>query len=173
MPTTVLLTTAVILGCCAAVLLLMLSGWRHRMRKQRDIAEPPQLPAGLGEPLYALDDVHYVATSETGRALERIVVPPLAYRGRATVEVHPGGVAVGISAARPFFIPVDRIETIARAQATIDRAVERDGLLVIRWRIDTDHSVETYFRVVHPGERQALLDALTSLIAHTHTQEHA
>lgn len=169
----VIITTLVIVSVCVGAVALMWFGWRQRQRKQADLLEPPHLPDGLGEPDYAIDDVHYVATSITGEALERVVVPPLGYRGRATIEVHPQGIAVGIAATRPFFIPPERIETIARAQATIDRAVERDGLLVIRWMLTNTQSVETYFRVVNPTERRQLTDAFENLTTQTHQQEHA
>lgn len=165
------LITLIILAACVGAVGLMWLGWRHRRRAQAGIAAPPELPAELGAPELALDDVHYVATSTTGQALDRITVEPLGYRGRATVEVHPGGLAVGIAASRPFFIPRERIEAIARAQATIDRAVERDGLLVVRWLLEADRSVETYFRVVDPAERRALADALTALVPESHPQE--
>lgn len=159
-----LIATLCILAVCAVIVGAMALGWRRRQRTQADLGTPDELPAGLGEPTFALDDTHYVATSTTGNALDRIAVRPLAYRGRATVEVHPTGLALGIAGEDAFFIPQDRLETVAVAQATIDRAVERDGLIVVRWWLDPEHSVETYLRVVNPDDRAALLAAIAELI---------
>ena len=165
------LITLTIVAVCALVVALMLLGWRHRVRAQSGLAAAPELPAGLGEPVFALDDVHYVATTSADDALDRIAVEPLGYRGRAAVEVHGPGLAVGIAAARPFFVPRERIIEIARAQGTIDRAVERDGLIAVRWRLDEEHLVDTFFRVVDPAQRRALHDALLTLAPDTTAQE--
>ncbi|NLT27214.1 MAG: hypothetical protein GXX90_11345 [Microbacteriaceae bacterium] len=167
------LITLTILAVCLGLIALMWLGWRARRRRQSSIAAAPELPAGLGEPVFALDDVHYVATSTAGAPLDRIAVEPLGFRGRAVVEVHPTGLAVGIAATRPFFVPRERIEEVGRAQGTIDRAVERDGLILVGWLLDDDHPVATYFRVVDPADRRALLDALQTLAPEPTAQEHA
>ena len=167
------IATAVIVGASGSLVGLMWAGWRRRQRSQAHLPEAPLVPDDLGAPRFALEDVHYVATSRTGDALERIVVRPLAYRGRATVEVCDRGVVLRISGERPCFIPVESIEEVAPAQATIDRAVERDGLVAIRWRLAPTESVETYLRVVDPAARRRLFDALAPLIPATDDQESA
>ena len=159
-----LIATAVILGASGGVVGLMWAGWKRRERVQGHLPEAPSLPEGLAAPEFALDDVHYVATSRTGDALDRIVVKPLAFRGRARIETHSTGVAVGVTGERPWFIPAAAIEAVAPAQVTIDRAVERDGLVAIRWQLTPADSVESYFRVVNPAERKALFAALEPLI---------
>lgn len=160
-----LLTTAGIVAICGAAGGAMALGWRKRQLSQAHLAVVAELPNHLGTPEFHCDDVHYVGTSHTGNTLERIAVRPLAYRGRADLEVHASGVAIGITGESAFFIPVERIETVATAQSTIDRAVERDGLLALRWRLANDTSVESFFRVVDPAERQQLLEALNALVA--------
>ncbi|WP_125105848.1 MULTISPECIES: hypothetical protein [Gulosibacter] len=159
-----IIATSCILAVCAIIVGAMALGWRRRQRTQTALGTPDALPEGLGEPRFAVDDAHYVATSTTGNALDRIAVRPLAYRGRATVEVHSDGLAVGIAGEDAFFIPVNKLETVAVAQATIDRAVERDGLIVVRWLLDPDHSVETYLRVVNPEHREKLIARIGDLI---------
>ena len=165
------LITATILAVCIGAVALMLLGWRHRLRAQAGLPAAPELPAALGRPGFALDDVHYVATASADDPLDRIAVEPLGYRGRATVEVHDGGLAVGIAAARPFFVPRERILEVSRRQGTIDRAVERDGLLAVRWRLADDCVVDTSFRVVDPAQRRRLHDALMTLTPDPTAQE--
>lgn len=165
------IATAAILGACGSVVWLMWAGWRRRQRAQAHLPEAPEEPAGLDAPRFEVDDVHYVATSRTGDALDRIVVRPLAYRGRATVAVHETGALVTISGERPWFVPVQAVQAVAPAQATVDRAVERDGLIAIRWLLTPTDSVESYFRVVDPAERRALFDALEPLIPASDPQE--
>ncbi|SJM53825.1 hypothetical protein [Gulosibacter sp. 10] len=170
----VALVTLGILAFLGLIVLGMWLGWRRRVRKQSAIPAPPALPAGLGAPRLAVDDAHYVATSYTGTALERIAVRPFGYRGRAVVEVHPQGVAIGIAAEDPFFIPRERITLVARTQATIDRAVEPDGLIAVQWQLGPELSVETFLRIVEPSARRALLEAITTITATEHAtrEEH-
>lgn len=155
-----ILFTIVTLLIFALIIGVMWLGWRRRRRRQAGIPAAPELPETLGAPVFALEDAHYVATSVTGDALDRIAVRPLAYRGRAVVEVHDRGVAIGVTGERAFFIPRESITMVARTQATIDRAVEPGGLIVIQWQLGPAHSVETYIRVVNPAVRAELLAAI-------------
>ncbi|MDJ1371066.1 PH-like domain-containing protein [Gulosibacter molinativorax] len=160
------LFTVAILLVFAILIGAMWLGWNRRRRRQAYIPVAPELPAGLGQPTLAVEDAHYVATSVTGDALDRIAVRPLAYRGRAEVEVHPEGVAIAITGERAFFIPTDSITLVALGQATIDRAVEPNGLTVIQWNLgegENTTSVETYLRVPSPAVRRELLDALSQI----------
>lgn len=159
-----IIATLCILAVCAIIFGAMALGWRRRQRGQQALGRPDALPESLGTPRFALDNIHYVATSTTGNALDRIAVRPLAYRGRATIEVHETGLALGIAGEDPFFIARGKLETVAVAQATIDRAVERDGLIAVRWLLDPEHSVESYLRVVNPGERAALIAEIGEII---------
>lgn len=155
-------TVGIILGI-AIIVGAMWLGWNRRRRRQVSIPPAPELPEHLSEPSFAVDDAHYVATSVTGNALNRIAVRPLAYRGRAVIEVHPSGVAIGVTGERPFFIPSEAITLVARTQATIDRAVEPNGLIAVQWNIGPEHSVETFIRVVNPSARAELLEAISNL----------
>ncbi|MGO1544884.1 MAG: PH-like domain-containing protein [Gulosibacter sp.] len=168
------LITLSILAIIAIIIGGMWLGWRRRRKGQADLSPAPELPQDLGEPNFAVDDAHYVATSVTGNALNRIAVRPLAYRGRAVVEVHPSGIAIGIQSERPFFIPREQMTLVARTQATIDRAVEPDGLIAIQWNIDPTHSVETFIRIVNPKQRAELLEAAINITPNEHAtrEEH-
>lgn len=158
-----IVTTAGILAVSGGAIGAMLAGWRHRQRKQSNIGTVIAMPTHLGRATAAFDDVHYVGTSLTEHTLERIAIRPLGYRGRADLEIHDSGVAIGITGEAPFFIPVERLETVATAQSTIDRAVERDGLVAVRWLLG-DTSVESFFRIVDPAQRQDLISELNTLV---------
>lgn len=169
-----LLTTVGILLIFAIVIGLMWLGWSLRRRRQKSFPSAPELPIGLGQPTMAIDDAHYVATSIAGMPLERVVVRPLAYRGRAEIEVHRSGVAIAVTGEGTFFIPQEAITLVGRAQGAIDRAVEPDGLIVIQWNLGPENSVETFLRIVNPAARAELLEAIQSIAttAHATREEH-
>ncbi|KAB1657849.1 hypothetical protein F8O01_07855 [Pseudoclavibacter chungangensis] len=161
--------TALILFVAVVVFtVLALVGWRSRRRAQAGVPTPLTPPAGP-EPTDRWDDVHYVATSEAARPLERITVPPLAYRGRAELALVESGLAVRVRGADPFLIPADAIVAVDGVTATIDRVVERGGLSAVRWRLGGDApdavEVETTFRIVDRDDRERFRDRLDALVS--------
>lgn len=66
------LFTVAILLIFAILIGSMWLGWNRRRRRQVGIPPAPELPENLGLPTFAVDDAHYVATSFTGEALNRI-----------------------------------------------------------------------------------------------------
>ncbi|WP_271983861.1 hypothetical protein [Pseudoclavibacter terrae] len=151
------------------IVALMWLGWRRRTRAQAGIATPLSPPQSTEQPLGYWHDVHYVSTSRTGDTLDRIVVPPLGFRGRAEVTVLREGPVVRIAGERAFFIPAADIEATIDGTVTIDRVVENGGLTIIRWLLPADDtandrvSVETSLRVVDATAREQLKTALHSL----------
>ncbi|MBF4459328.1 MULTISPECIES: PH-like domain-containing protein [unclassified Pseudoclavibacter] len=151
------------------IVVLMWLGWRRRVRGQAGISTPLEAPHSTQQPLGHWHDVHYVSTSRTGDALDRIVVPPLGFRGRAEVTVLREGPVVQIAGERAFFIPAGDIEATIDGTVTIDRVVENGGLTIIRWLLPADEhanprvSVETSLRVVDATAREQLKTALHSL----------
>ncbi|WP_282859872.1 hypothetical protein [Pseudoclavibacter helvolus] len=159
------LTIVAFLGIVA----LMWRGWRRRTRAQAGLSSPLEAPQSTSQPIGQWGDVHYVSTSRTGDALDRIVVPPLGFRGRAEVTVLREGPIVQIAGERAFFIPTEDIEATIDGTVTIDRVVENGGLTIIRWLLPADEaasdrvSVETSLRVVDATAREQLKTALRSL----------
>lgn len=158
-----MIPTLIILAVLAGVLVLMWFGWRARRRRDAGLPSVPVPPADLGAPDFALDRIHYVATTRAEDALDRLAVDPLAYRGRAAVEVHPSGVVIQVTGSRPAFIPRAAIAAIGTATATVDRAVERDGLVLISWWLSPEQRADTALRVADPQDRRALREALAPL----------
>lgn len=158
---------AALLALFLLILLGLRAGWRAKQRAQAALPAAPPASAVSGELVDALDGVHYVATTLDSRPLERLVAGPLAFRGRCRIEVRRDGVRLAIAGAEPVGIPADAIDAVGAVTATIDRAVERDGLTSISWRLGAgtvaEATVHTRLRVVERDERERLQRALAAL----------
>lgn len=158
-----LLPTIGILLVVIVVLGLALAGWRRRLRRDA--------PAGGGYPepetasaATASSDVFYVATTKAGEPLERLALSGLAYRGRGAVEVSADGVRLRVTGEQPVFVPAAALTGVGAATVTIDRAVERDGLLRLGWTTSGGAAADSYFRVVDPAGRAQLTAAVDDII---------
>ena len=157
-------STIVVVVVILLALLGMLLGWRARRRRQSSVPPPPAVPAVLGVASYSAE-MFYVATTMANEPLDRVNAKGLGFRGRATVTVVPEGVVLGIAGTPGSLIPAASIRSVDRATWTIDRVVERNGLVVIAWTLgDTD--VDSYLRVAEPADPIPLIDAVTALIGH-------
>ena len=58
-----------------------------------------------------------------------------------------------------FHIPKNDLITLTRASATIDKGVERDGLMVLVWRLG-DQEVMTNLRVISAKKRKEYEEAI-------------
>lgn len=121
-------------------------GWRRRRARQADV---PELPAVPGLAATAGHRGKYVATTSAGDPYDRITVRGLAFRGFATVSVHPEGLLVERDGETSIWIPKDRLVGAGRATWTIDRVVEENGLHLIRWRLG-ERELDTYLRIDEP-----------------------
>lgn len=147
------------------VVALLWLGWRAKSRAQAHLPAPlPVDEAAFGAPEAAWDDVHYVATTPFDAPLERLVGSGLGFRGRCRLELGRPGLKVALNGRDAFLIPISSIASIERGTATIDRAVERGGLTVVRWNLAAhecrEELVDTSFRVVDAGERADLVRRL-------------
>ena len=164
-----LIVVAVLLGIVA----LMWRSWRARAR--RDAALAAGYPAtGAEPPELAAAPVLYVATTPRARPLERLAIPGLGFRARARLEVTAAGVDLRLAGEQPVFIPAAAIELLTPATVTIDRVVETDGLLLLGWRLHSPGpapktgeitSVDSYFRIPDPIDRDRITDAIRSIAA--------
>ncbi|ROS54395.1 hypothetical protein [Frigoribacterium sp. PhB24] len=123
----------------------MARSWRARGRRQSDIPAPDRAPDDLSEPIVAVD-AFYVATSRGGDPLDRVVVHGLGFRARAIVSVHAEGVRLEIAGEPALLIRASSLRGVDRATWTIDRVVERDGLVLVGWRLG-DVDLDTYLRI--------------------------
>lgn len=146
-----------IVGALVIVVIVVLvfaglaAGWARTGQAQSNLPAPPQPQEnGLGTVVFAAD-VFYVATTLSGERTTRIVVHGLAFRGRARVAAYSSGLVVSLAGRPDFFIPRVATLGVGRASWTIDRAIGRDGLIFIEWRLG-DTAVDTYFRSTEPDE---------------------
>jgi len=153
------LALVIVLAPLAWALFALWRGWRSRVKKYGHL---PPLAADVG-PVTRWFELLYVATTEVGKPMERVAVTPLAFRGKARVGVAPGGVVIDVVGEGPAGIPAAWVVGAGLATWTIDKAVDPDGLIFLRWTWG-ELAVESYFRVVdHP--RDEVLGELHSVMS--------
>jgi len=128
----------------------------------------------VGEPESTFS-VLYVATTLTDSPLERLNLPGLAFRARATVTLSDDRVVISPEGELPTEISPASFLGVRSTQVTIDRVVEKDGLTAIDW-VATDSEpgtrilVTSVFRVPNIRLRERFEDALKAFdAAHTAT----
>ena len=152
------------LALLVVFLLLAWRGWTNRIGKYGHL--PALTPASEADwrPSSTFS-LLYVATTEADQPMERVARKPLAYRARAQVGVAAEGLWVSIPGEDEFVLPGSLIRGVGRATWTIDRVVDSNGLLFVRW-LWGDTAVDSYFRSVdYPAED--VLAALDHLIPPT------
>lgn len=145
--------------------------WRARAR--RDGASPAVNSAAelVGEIVDRFPRASYVSTTPEGAPLERLSVPGLRYKGFADVTVHRDGVAVAVTGEAPVLIPSGQLRGSGTASGRVGKAVERNGLSLLRWHLDASgnrpaRDVESSFRFADPAEQQRFADAITAVTPH-------
>ena len=161
----VLIALAILL-VVVAVFLLLARAWRAKQRAQADLGEPEKPPADLGAPTFS-DDLLYVATTRAGAPLDRITIAGLGFRARAVVQTAPEGIVLDLAGRGPVFIPRPAIRGVGRATWTIDRVVDTDGLIFVRWVLGTTE-IDSYLRSTDPDR---LVSALTPLASRSSETE--
>ena len=155
----------IVLAVLALALFAARAGWLSRVRRYS--ALPSLTAQSLGGNVHAEFGLFYVATTEAESPLERVAVSPLAFRGHARVVVREDGLEISLPGEQIASISASEIAGVGVATWTIDKSVEEDGLIFLRWQWG-NKLVESYFRAVdHP--RDSVIDALNRLM--TSTQE--
>ena len=135
-------------------------GWRRRIsRQQMTIPKPAELGT-----LTKGFNCHYVATTYADRPLDRVVAYGLAHRGQASISVSTSGVEVARTGEFSFLIPRSDLIQVGSSAAVIDRAVEKDGLVSIRWRLGSQE-LESHFRFVDARLRLGILTDLAEIVS--------
>ena len=141
------------------MVLLAYSSWRRRVSKQQVALQKPIVVSGSTAGLRCF----YVATTFAGRPLERVVAHGLAHRGEAFLSITPSGLEISRTGEVSFLIPkLDLIE-VGKVSAVIDRAVEENGLISIKWKLGSEE-LESQFRFVDASLRTRSLSDLSNLV---------
>lgn len=159
---------AIVVVITVMVFVLMVWGWRRRTRRDAGITAPyGELPADAAT--VAVHDGFHVATTAHDVPLERLAIRGLAFRSKATVTVSHGGVALDLTGQPRIVLAADRIASADQATVTIDRVVEKDGLVRIVWRAPGSDpgevTVDTYLRARDASAR-AVVDEIRSILPH-------
>lgn len=133
--------------------------WRSKGQKQARFLEAPIFIDSIPEGVQGF----YVATTFGGRPLDRVVAHGLAHRGMAMVKARADGLAIYRKGESSFLIPKSDIISVFRSSAVIDRAVEKNGLVSVKWRLGAEE-LETHFRFVGASDRQTILSDLDELV---------
>ncbi|WGD36285.1 hypothetical protein [Lysinibacter sp. HNR] len=161
-----LIPTLIIIALLGALFALMWWAWSARKKRSSHLLQPLSELTVLGESLGQFD-VLYVSTTPADQPLERIALPGLTFRGHGVVEVTTTGIMLDIAGERSTAIEKQDIRGADTAQTTIDKAVERDGLIVVQWNLRTtsgDSSpVDSYFRITHPEEKLRFMSLVSEL----------
>lgn len=155
--------TIAIVAVLVVVLLLIVTGWRRRVRRDRDAGSGYPAPATAGAPLAEVRTL-YVATTKGDEPLERLALPGLSFRGKAAVTVSQEGVTIAVTGELPVFITAAALTDVGAATVTIDRVVERDGLVRISWITSGGAAADSFLRVVDPADREPLLAAVGTIL---------
>ena len=168
-------STLVTAGLLVLLLALMYLGWRARTRRQAGVPQPAAVPADIGRSLGEFEGF-YVSTTVADEPLNRIAVRGLGFRSRATVTVAERGIVLSLAGTPDIFLPRSDLRGVTRATVTIDRVVERGGLVLVAWTIvatggirtptaatdpTTSTDVDSYLRL---ERSQELIDAITQIL---------
>jgi hypothetical protein len=141
---------------------LMVLGWMARRRRQAGLGRPAEAPAELGAILLETPML-YVGSTYAADPLNRVTTGGLGFRAKAALIVAETGVVLGIPGQQDTFIPRAALVGVGRGTWTIDRVVERDGLLVISWLLG-DSTLDSYARLTGTASMQEVVGAIQNLI---------
>jgi hypothetical protein len=147
-----------ILAAVAVIFTLLGLAWRAKQRRQADLGDPAVPPADLGDAIYT-EDLQYVATTRAEAPLDRITIAGLGFRARAVITTAPSGIVLDLAGRGPVFIPKTSIRGVGRATWTIDRVVDTDGLVFLRWVLGTTE-IDSYLRSADPDRLVSALNPL-------------
>jgi len=143
--------------------------WRARARRDAELSIDAPKPSG--ELIADFSNAGYVATSRSDAPLERVAIPGLRYKGSARVTVRRDGIVIAVTGEEPVSIPAARVIDTSTARVRIGKAVERDGLSLLRWTAGSPANetaeardvVESSFRFSDSSEQHRFALAVAEL----------
>lgn len=161
--------TLVMLAIAVVLLVLLGFAWKKRLSQHQKIQAPfGDFPAGAT--VRASYPGLYVASTLPDQPLERFSVKGLVYRSKADLVVSDWGIGLDLLGQRRIFIASSALISASVANVAIDRVVEPEGLLLLRWRLTPDLIIDSYFRPQQHSTKK-LAQILTTLIPSTQVGE--
>lgn len=151
----------------AALLALMWIGWRGRAKHDSGIVLAAR--ALVGAAVTEFTGVQYVSTTPLGRALERVSIPGLRFKGLADIAVRTDGATITVTGESPVTIPAADLLGTSRSSGRVGKAVESGGLSVLEWRSVDGRELESGFRFVDPKQQNAFDAAIAQLTGQPNT----
>lgn len=151
----------IVLAIGAIALWAAWRGWRSRVKRFSHLPalEPIEHLTGGERGVF---QVMHMATTPAHDPLERVARSPLAFRAKTLLRVTTDGIGLDITGEGSAWIPATSISGVGVATWTIDKVVDSEGLVFVRWMWGAD-AVDSYFRVVdHP--RDDVVQAVGALV---------
>lgn len=141
------------------LLVVALFSWKSKRDAQAALLEKPHFLEFSNTGVNAL----YVATVFASNPAKRVLAHGLTYRGRASVSVTNLGVGISRIGERSFLIPHADILGYGSSSRGLDKAVEKDGVTVIDWKLGRE-VLQTQFRFLSADGRQSFLDQVSETV---------
>jgi hypothetical protein len=149
---------------CILFALLAFRAWKKRESRQSSLFEAPMENLPTSGELLAQAACFYVATTFSDNFLERVAGHGLGARGFSVIQVFSEGLFVKRVGERDLAISKADLVSVMFSQVTIDKAVEKDGLLVVSWLIG-GVALSTHLRVNDLSDREHVFSTLTGLVS--------
>ena len=145
-----------------AVVLLGLAwwGWRNRRVRFRHLEGSLMRTLPASPSLLSFEGL-YVDTTLADNPMDRVPVGPLSFRAKAQFSIHPEGLVVGAQGEAPVVLGSGGGIEAGLATWTIDRVVEPEGLVMIRWTLG-DTALDSYLRIVNTDTTK-IIETVNSL----------
>lgn len=133
---------------------LMRIGWRNKLKVQRQIVSPFEIPADF----VALRSYagRYLPSTAAGAWLTRIAVHGLGVPSSCEVQIGTDGLAFVREGAPSFYVPFSDVIATRSDRAIAGRAYEKDGIAVLTWRLG-DVEIDTGFRASSTSDHISFL----------------
>lgn len=150
-------------------------GWRRRVARTAvglgevvhavsQTASEPAAETGTEAPAGVRDVPGvYVTSTSAGDWLDRIGAQGLGARSSVRVDVREDGVLLRRGGAPDVFVPREDLVGVSRARGMAGKFVERDGLVVLRWRLG-ERELDTGIRTKLRADRPRLVEAIGALV---------
>jgi hypothetical protein len=151
-------------GMAFIALLIGIIAWAKVSWTKKEKSQNLQLPKpDFTEYIDSGTSGSYVATTFAGRPLDRVSAHGLGFAGNSSLIVSGEGVHVSRYGERSFIIRKSSLVDLVRSSVVIDKAVEKDGLLSIVWKLG-DTELESHFRFANSRARDEISLKISELL---------